>query len=146
MKKQKKHIKIKKNINILSNNFVRLNKINDINLSKFEINEYGQLRNTETKQFLNYNSRYGYLYYGLWITNLKKSIHFSMHKLVAIAFLENPNNFDQVHHKDSNRENNHYSNLEWTNNQTNTIYAIGKKVNQYTLDGEYIRTFRTLHP
>ena len=32
----------------------------------------------------------------------------------------------------------------FTTNQINTIYAIGKKVNQYNLNGEFIASFRTL--
>src|SRR5580692_4498038 len=39
-----------------------------------------------------------------------------VHRIIAELFLENPNNYDQVNHKDTNRNNNHWLNLEWCNN------------------------------
>lgn len=42
-----------------------------------------------------------------------------VHRLVAEAYLENPNNLPVVHHKDGNTFNNKVSNLEWTTQQNN---------------------------
>ena len=36
-----------------------------------------------------------------------------IHRLVALHFVDNPNQHEYVNHKDGNRENNHYLNLEW---------------------------------
>lgn len=45
------------------------------------------------------------------------------HRLVAIAFLPNPNNYPDVNHKDFNRKNNNIKNLEWCTEEYNTHYT-----------------------
>lgn len=49
--------------------------------------------------------------------------HFRVHRLVAGMYLENPNNYPIVMHKDNDVKNNHYTNLEWGTNKMNTQYA-----------------------
>lgn len=46
-----------------------------------------------------------------------------IHKLVALAFLDNPNHLECVNHKDENPLNNNVSNLEWCNIQYNNTYG-----------------------
>lgn len=45
--------------------------------------------------------------------------NFSVHRLVAIHFLPNPENKKQVHHKDNNKNNPQLKNLEWVSNSEN---------------------------
>ena len=47
----------------------------------------------------------------------------SIHRLVAKAFLPNPNNLPCVNHKDENGENNNVKNLEWCTHKYNTNYG-----------------------
>lgn len=44
---------------------------------------------------------------------------FKVHRLVAEAFIPNPDNLPNVLHKNGNRDNNHYTNLEWSARQSN---------------------------
>ncbi len=47
-----------------------------------------------------------------------------VHRLVALAFIPNPNNYPYVNHKDFNRINNFYENLEWCTPKYNVNYSI----------------------
>jgi hypothetical protein len=58
----------------------------------------------------------------------------SVHRLVAKAFVDNPNNLPEVNHKDENSLNNHADNLEWCDRQYNIEYSKGKPIVQY--DGD----------
>lgn len=49
-----------------------------------------------------------------------------VHRLVAMAFIPNPNNYDFVNHKDENKMNNCVDNLEWCTKSYNSIYYLNK--------------------
>lgn len=94
---------------------------------------------------------------GYHIVNLyknKKQKHFLLHRLVAQAFIPNPDNLPEVNHKDENKDNNCADNLHWCTRIYNNTYGIQskegrrktskfrmKKVNQYNLKGELLMTF-----
>lgn len=95
----------------------------------YKINENGEIykNNKKLKQEL---KKCGYYYCGL--TKDGKRKRFRVHRLVALTFIDNPNGFDIVHHKDGNKLNNHVSNLEWTTVSTNTKLAFecGSAINK----------------
>ena len=75
-----------------------------------------------------------------------------IHRLVATAFIPNPDNLSQVNHKDENKANNCISNLEWCTQKYNLNYGTGnkrrarsksKKVLQFKTDGTFVKEWES---
>lgn len=63
-------------------------------------------------------------YHRLRITIHRQKMCFKVHRIVAQAFIDNPDNLPQVNHIDGNKENNAVDNLEWVTNQQNVIHSF----------------------
>lgn len=61
---------------------------------------------------------------GYYEVHLLKRARFYIHRLVAQAFIPNPNNYPYINHKDGNGLNNRVDNLEWCTAAMNTRHAI----------------------
>lgn len=65
-----------------------------------------------------------------------------VHHLVAKAYLNNQNNLTVVNHLDSDRQNNHVTNLEWCSTRENNLHTLKKGRNQPKLTAEIVKALR----
>lgn len=77
---------------------------------------------------------------GYFSVNLYRNAKFknkTVHRLVAIAFIPNPNNYPQVNHIDGDKLNNQHSNLEWCTPKQNTNHAINNNLRRQAVGESY---------
>lgn len=107
--------------------------------SVYEVSSNGNVRRISTKKYLGKYHRYadiskvhpikahdngtGYMVVHFRLANSNKRVTGYIHRLVAIAFIPNPERKTQVNHKDHNRGNNEVSNLEWVTAKENLDYS-----------------------
>lgn len=87
----------------------------------YSVSNKGRVRNDKYKRYLNPQNSNGYLVVRLYNDSNNKI--FKVHRLVAIAFLPNPENLSDVNHKDEDKSNNHIDNLEWCTHKYNMKYG-----------------------
>lgn len=99
-------------------------------LSRYRICENGAIQKAANNRYMTWEiTSLGYARVGLTFDDGAKK-HMYVHRLVAQAFLDNPQNLNEVNHKDENKLNNHYSNLEWCTRQYNNTYGIKNPQNR----------------
>lgn len=72
----------------------------------------------------------GYLIVTILDGSKKKTM--SVHRLVANAFIPNPDNKPQVNHIDCDKTNNYFGNLEWCTNSENQLHAVANGLNDHS--------------
>jgi HNH endonuclease len=86
------------------------------------ISNYGNIKNIKSNLLLgNRVDSHGYRHISIRIGDKYKNI--KLHRLVAMLFIDNPENKPCVNHKDGVKLNNHYSNLEWCTKRENNQHA-----------------------
>lgn len=126
----------------------------------YYITEDGQVWSNKTYKFLTpWLNSDGY--YCVAIRENGKQYNVRVHRLVAEAFIPNPNNLPIVNHKDENKTNNKVDNLEWCTSQYNNTYGtkkqreaqtkmekgiLGTPIGMYDKNtGELLKTFISIH-
>lgn len=114
----------------------------------YEVSTNGQVRRKNGKILKPKIERTGYVRYHLSKNGLSKSL--LAHRIVAQAFLPNPNNYKTINHIDENKSNNNINNLEWCDMSYQNRYGQGainrnkakeKPVLQYDKEGNFIKRF-----
>jgi predicted XRE-type DNA-binding protein len=98
----------------------------------YQISNLGRVKSIKFKnhRIMKTKVDMGYEQIGLRLPNKIKKF-FKIHRLVAKAFISNPNNYPQVNHKDGNKLNNHVENLEWCSSSQNVKHSfdiLGKQI------------------
>lgn len=98
-----------------------------------------------------YIDKYGYSIVVLTVEN--RTVTRKVHRLVAEAFIPNPDNKPYINHKDENKLNNRVDNLEWVTPLENNIFGTRlmrvlqktqKVVNQYDMQGRFIARYESV--
>ena len=118
----------------------------------YEVSNLGKVRNIKSgrilKPHLNHN---GYLKHHLYKHNKLKELF--LHRIIAIAFIDNPEEKPQVNHIDENKLNNDLSNLEWCTVRENLIHGtrtkrvaekLSQKVIQLDLNDNVLNEFESM--
>lgn len=115
----------------------------------YSVSSNGEVRNDERNTLLTQQSDNEYKTVSLSIGNGNMR-NKRVHRLVAEAFIPNPENKQYVNHKDGVRYHNNIENLEWVTPSENSIHAVksglkgiqrARPVRQYSLNGEWLMSF-----
>ena len=119
---------------------------------KYEVSNLGKVRNIKSGRILKpYLTKKGYLMHLLYENN--KQNHLLLHRIIATAFIDNPEEKPQVNHIDENKLNNDLSNLEWCTERENAIHGtrtkrvaekLSQKVIQLDLNDNILNVFKSM--
>lgn len=122
----------------------------------FKVSDLGRIYSKRTNKILKLGvSKTGYSVLSTRIGGRAGKAHcFRIHRLVAQAFIDNPEDKSCVNHKDGDKLNNHVINLEWCTQQENvqhavdiglTVAAKGENSGTSKLTNEQIRYIRRVY-
>lgn len=115
----------------------------------YDVSDEGEIYSYSTNKVLKHAiKKFGY--HQVTLVKDKKNHYCMVHKLVAEAFIPKVDGKFVVNHKDGDKDNNSVANLEWCTPKENVLHSIyvpGNNqvpVNQYALDGTYIKTWDSI--
>ena len=108
----------------------------------YAVTPKGEVWSYRSKRFLKpYADTSGYLMVQLCKNGQKKTCR--IHRLVAEAYLPNPEGLPQVDHIDNIKTHNYLQNLQWITNRDNSRKANNKPILQYDLEGNFIKEWQS---
>jgi hypothetical protein len=99
-----------------------------VNGDNYSVSSIGLVRNDKSDKLLT-PSKNAKGYLEVWLSFNNKVKKYRVNRLVALAFIPNPEDKEQVNHKDGNKENNYKDNLEWTTCSENLKHAYRENLN-----------------
>lgn len=141
----------------------------------YEVSNFGYVRSLDRYANIGYSSKRLKIgrrlkawvgnngYYMVSLSKNNKVKKHTVHRLVAEAFIPNPNNYPVINHRDENRLNNFVKNIEWCTQKYNMEYSnviekgiekqcwkkanevTSKPVIQYTKDGKFVAEFESVN-
>ena len=124
----------------------------------YQVSDKGRIKSVKFGKeiFLKPGQCRGYLHVGLSKNNKMKTCY--IHRLVAQAFLPNPQNLPQINHKNEDKTDNKVKNLEWCYVKYNSNYGtrnqriskkmtngkLSKPVLQYTKTGKFVKKWKSV--
>ena len=111
----------------------------------YQISNLGRVWSKKSNRYLKpQKDNCGYLRIQLYMGNGKVRTE-KVHRLVAIAFIDNPNNLPEVNHINHIRDDNRVENLEWVDHKENCekMQKV-KQVGKYDREGNLLEIFDTL--
>ena len=109
----------------------------------YEVSNIGNVRNVRRNTLLKLSkTNYGYIQVYLYKNGIRTGL--KVHRLVAQAFIPNPDNLPQINHLDEDKTNNRVDNLEWCSHKYNVNYghrtenAIDTRVKNGYADPDFI--------
>ena len=100
----------------------------------YEVSNQGRVRNIKTGHILSPGMSQGYFYVALYKDSVRSNKQ--INRLVAEAFIDNPDNHPLAHHKDEVKTNNVVDNLEWRDYSYNNCYGEGAAKRSESLRGK----------
>ena len=130
------------------NNEIFVNILDKDLLNIYVISKNGKIKNINTSHIYSQKETNGYMKVKLMDKNGKYKDK-SVSRLVGLTYLDIPQDFNKknyvINHKDGNKLNNHFSNLEWITQKENIVHGCGRKIAKINKDtDEVIKTYNSI--